>query len=58
MQLTLDLTDTEAEIVVKALRNEADRDRAYRQSGRAEILGHPVDSAFSHRIGTIRYASR
>lgn len=38
MQLTLDLTENEAEILLKAIRNEAERDRAYRPIGVSAIL--------------------
>ncbi len=43
MSITLELTEFELEIVLKALRNEANRDRAYRQMGVSDTLSNVVN---------------
>jgi len=43
VSITLELTEFELEIVLKALRNEADRDRAYRQMGVSDTLSNVVN---------------
>ncbi len=43
VSITLELTEFELQIVLKALLNEADRDRAYRQMGVSDTLSNVVD---------------
>ena len=50
VSITLELTEFQIETVLKALRNEADRDRAYRQMGIADTFkrcGEPDRGASS-----------
>ncbi len=43
MIISLDVTEFQIETILKALKNEADRDRAYRRTGAADTLSLVVD---------------
>jgi hypothetical protein len=50
MKVTLELRDSaELQVIVKALRNEADRKRAYRPDGTDEILNRAAEQLAGKR---------
>ena len=52
--ITLDVTEFQIETILKALRNEADRDRAYRQMGVADTLSLVVDQIEAQAVAAVK----
>jgi len=58
VSITLELTEVELEVVLKALRNEADRDRAYHRMGLSDILSNIVNQIEAQVVATKKPAQR
>lgn len=58
MSITLELTEFELGIVLKALRNEADRDRAYRQMGVSDTLSGVMNQIEAQAAATKKPVQR
>ena len=58
MSITLELTEFQIETVLKALRNEADRDRAYRQMGITDTLSAVVNQIEAQAVATKKPVQR
>lgn len=54
----LELTEVELEVVLKALRNEADRDRAYRRMGVSDTLSNVINQIEAQVIATKKPVQR
>jgi len=58
VSITLELTEFELEIVLNALRNEADRDQAYRQMGVRDTLSNVVNQIEAQVVATKKPVQR